>query len=122
MGAKPESKLRKKIKDTLNTMPLTKVWTNHGSVYGETGRADLSGFVSSLLGVWNEKSFEYKSAEISVHFSLEVKMPGKIAKKHQLVRQAEIRSKGGICEIVETVEEAIRIVKCIQNSGRYLGE
>jgi len=104
MTSKKETGIRNKIKKYLNSIPGCKVWVNHGSMFSEAGRPDLTGFISfdincsldiSSIGIKN----------VPVFIALEIKQPGQEAKPHQIVKIQEMRGKGAHVAIVTSVEE-----------------
>lgn len=96
MAKKTESRLQQKIRKDLQRRFECKFFKVHGSSFQEAGQPDLMGCVDGFF------------------FGFEVKVPGKGKPSIlQIETLREWRAVGGIACIVESSEEAIRVVEAI---------
>lgn len=101
---RPEGNIRDKIKDKLNSLPQTRCTVAHGSIYSELGQTDIYGCSQGRA------------------FFLEVKDVGKQPRKLQIYRLQQWKKTGAICGVVESVEEATKLVWTDQNAGDTAGD
>jgi hypothetical protein len=105
MAKKPESRLQLRIQHGLRkAFPGCYVRKIHGNEFMSNGMADLLCCINGLF------------------FAFEVKMPTKELERLQDNERREVLDAGGVAARVESVAQAIKIVKAaLKRDGRVLG-